>query len=124
MIKNKFGLLLLLLIGLSMAACDYLYDYTYQVTNDSDADITIELKSFQIDSIYIIPVNETRVLFITDHGVEGAKGPYFEDVTMDLDEFIVVKDGTLTSSRNYLDNSSWDYADGLYSTTINNEEFK
>lgn len=121
---NIFRLILLILTIFSLSACEYAYDYTYQVKNETDSELKIELKTFRIDSIYTIAVNETKVLFITDHGIEGSKGPYFDDVSVDLDKFIVTKNDTLVSSKNYLDNSSWNFENGLYSTTINNDEFQ
>ncbi len=124
MIKNKIGLLFSLLTVLLLISCEYSYDYTYQVTNETESEIKIELETFRIDSIYSINANETQILFVTDHGTEGSKGPYFDNVTVDLDKLIVIKNDTLISSKNYLDNSSWNYNDGIYSTTITNDEFK
>lgn len=121
--KNSEMTLLFLSI-ISLNSCDYSYHYSYQVKNDTDSELKIELKTFQIDSTYTIAMNESKVLLITDHGIEGPKGPYFEDVSFDLDKFIVTKDDTLISSKNYLDNSSWNFDNGLYSSTINDDEFK
>jgi hypothetical protein len=61
---------------------------------------------------------------VTDHGVEGSKGPYFDDVSFDLKEFLVIQTDTVTSTIDYLVNSSWDFNEGLYETTITEEEFK
>jgi len=105
-------------------SCDYVYNYTYEVTNSTDGEINIELKTQSIDSVYSVSKDEKKVLFITDHGVEGSKGPYFEDVSFDLKIFTVTKSDTLKSTRNYLSNSSWTYNNGLYRTTITLEEFK
>lgn len=124
MVKNKFGLFILLLTILFLASCDYAYDYTYQVTNQTNSEIKIELKTFQFDSIYSIEANGTQILFVTDHGIEGPKGPYFDDVANDLDRFVVTKSDTLISAKDYLDNSSWIYNDGLYSTEIADNEFE
>ncbi|MDD2306749.1 MAG: hypothetical protein PHP53_18760 [Prolixibacteraceae bacterium] len=121
---NNLKLIFLFLIIMALASCEYAYDYTYQVTNNNESEVKIELKTFRIDSVFTIEANETKILFITDHGVEGSKGPYFDNVTIDLDKFIVTKNDTLVSSKNYLDNSSWNFDNGLYSTTINNDEFQ
>lgn len=122
--KKNIKIIAVLIAIFSLSSCDYLYDYTYQVKNETDSQLSIELKSHMIDSVYMIGANETKILFITDHGVEGSKGPYFKDVSFDLKRFVVTKDDTLVSSKNYLVNSSWNYDNGLYSTTVNNEEFK
>ena len=121
---NNFRLIVLFVISMSLSSCDSLYDYTYQVKNETDSEVKIELKTFHIDSIYTIGVNETKVLFITDHGVEGSKGPYFDNVSVDLKKIIVTKNDTVVSSKNYLDNSSWFFDNGLYYNIINNDEFK
>jgi hypothetical protein len=120
---NKLGFILILSV-LSLTSCDYAYDYTYEVTNDTDSEVKIKVQTFRIDSTYSISANETQILFVTDHGLEGSKGPYFEDVAEELDEFIVTKNDTLISTKDYLDNSSWNYDDGLYHTTIENNEFE
>ena len=123
--KDRRNLFLIVLLAiLTFISCDYVYDYTYEVTNKADSAIQIELNTLRIDSTYVIGVNETKILFITEHGLEGSKGPYFDDVSADLDKFIVTKNDTLISSKNYLDNSSWTFYEGIYSTTINNDEFK
>ena len=123
MIRNLKAILCFATLIL-LSSCDYVYDYTYQVTNSTDSEIKIELVTHSVDSTYLISSNETKILFVTDHGVEGSKGPYFEDVSFDLKEFLVTKADTLSSTRDYLANSSWNYNDGVYKTTITEEEFK
>jgi len=115
--RNKLGFILMLSVGL-LASCDYAYDYTYEVTNDTDSEVKIKVQTFRIDSTYSISANETQILFVTDHGLEGSKGPYFEDVAEEINVFVVTKNDTLVSTKDYLDNSSWDYDDGLYHATI------
>jgi hypothetical protein len=121
---NSYLVLAFFLAIFSLSSCEYVYDYTYQVKNETDSEISIEVKAHMIDSIYTIGVNETKILIITDHGVEGSKGPYFEDVSSDLQSFVVTKDDTIASSKNYLANSAWNFNEGLYSTIINKDEFK
>lgn len=105
-------------------SCDHTYKYTYEVTNESDSEVRIDLESSRFDSSYLVSTNETIILFVTEHGVEASNGPYFKDVAYDLDEFIVTKDRTLISKKDYLDNSSWIYSDGWYRATVTNEEFE
>ncbi len=116
------------LILFFIVSCDCMYDYTYEVTNNSDSnikiDLTIDYKTFKLDSVFNVNQNETKKLFITDHFIEGCNGPYFLDVSFDLDKFIVSKNDTIFSKKNYLENSSWQYANGFYRTTITNEEFQ
>lgn len=117
---NIYILGLLLII----TGCDYVYDYSYTVTNKSDTQIKVYVKTFRIDSTFLILKDSTKVLLIDDHGIEGSKGPYFDDVTVDLDDFKVIKNDTLISTRNYLKNDAWTYKDGDYSTTVKDDEFK
>ncbi len=119
-LKTQFYMAILILFS----SCDYVYDYTYQLTNSTDSEIKIKLATYSIDSIYSISAHETKILFVTDHGVEGSKGPYFDDVSFDLKEFLVIQTDTVTSTIDYLVNSSWDFNEGLYETTITEEEFK
>ena len=125
MIKKKHipivFITLLLLIGAT--GCEYSYGYSYVVTNKSDAQIKVNIKTFKEDSVYEIGVNESKVLYVTEHGIEGSKGPYFRDVVMDLDVFLVKKNDSLKSKKDYLENDSWNFHKGDYSTTINNDDF-
>jgi len=43
---------------------------------------------------------------VTDHGIEGVYGPYFADVTEDLDFFEISKTNLLISTRNFIENKS------------------
>lgn len=119
--RTNIFILGLLLI---MSGCDYAYDYSYTVTNKSDGQIKVYVKTLRIDSTFLILKDSTKVLFIDDHGIEGSKGPYFDDVTVDLDDFKVTKNDTLISTRDYLKNDAWTFKDGDYSTTVTNDEFK
>jgi hypothetical protein len=107
-----------------MSGCEYAYDYSYTVTNKSDGQITVYVKTFRVDSTFSIPMDSTKILFIKDHGIEGSKGPYFRNVTEDLESFTVTKSDTLKSTRDYLDNEAWSFEKEDYSTTVTNDEFK
>ena len=109
---------------LIMSGCEYAYDYSYTVTNKSDGQIKVYVKTFRIDSTFSIPKDSTKLLFIKDHGIEGSKGPYFRNVTDDLESFVVTKGDTLKSMRDYLKNDAWTFKNGDYSTTVTNDEFK
>ncbi len=108
---------------IALSSCHYKYDYAYQVTNNTDSEVKIELKSRYIDSSYIVSAGETKILFVTTHGYEGPKGPYYVRVLFDLYEFKLSKDTFLISTKDYLDSSSWKFNEGLYSTEIYNSEF-
>ena len=114
---------LLLLVIISLSACDFFYMYAYQATNATDVEMKIRVKTFYIDSVYTVAANETKELFTTIRGPEGMGGPFFREVSFDLYVFEVMKDVTVVSSKNYLDNSYWHYDDGLYSTVITDDEF-
>ena len=118
--KSLFILLGLIVI---ITSCEYAYDYSYTVTNKSDAQIKVYVKTFRIDSTFNISKDSTKTLFVDDHGIEGPKGPYFDNVTEDLDNFTVTKNDTLASTKDYLKNESWTFKNGDYSTTVTNEEF-
>jgi hypothetical protein len=119
--RTNFFILGLLLI---MSGCEYAYDYSYTVTNKSDGQIKVYVKTFRIDSTFSIAKDSTKKLFIDDHGIEGSKGPYFDNVTVDLDNFKVTKNDTIMSTRDYLKNDAWTFKNGDYSTTVTNDEFK
>lgn len=112
------------LIPVLLTCCDYGYDYTYKVTNDSDFDVKIELETFRFDSTYFILAHERKTLFTKSHGAEGSKGPYYDDVANDLYKFVLTKNDTIFSTRDYLENAAWEYNDGLYHATIESEEFE
>jgi hypothetical protein len=118
--KTLFILLGLIVI---MTSCEYAYDYSYTVYNKTDTQIKVYVKTLRIDSTFTILKDSTKTLFVDDHGIEGSKGPYFANVTIDLENFIVTKNDTLTSKKNYLKNESWTFNKGDYSTTVTNDEF-
>ncbi len=105
------------------ASCTYPYDYTYQVTNQSDADITVVYEVSYGDYTKTIKRDSTAVILETNHGGEDAGGPYFDDVNKDLHAMKVYQYDTLLSHRDYLRNESWTYNNGLYSTTVTDSEF-
>jgi hypothetical protein len=107
-----------------MSGCDYAYDYSYTVTNKSDSQINVYVKTISIDSTFSIAKDSTKKLFIGHHGAEGSKGPYFDNVTVDLDSFKVTKNDTIMSTRDYLKNDAWTFTNGDYSTTVTNDEFR
>ena len=111
-------------IALALVSCDHTYQYTYEVTNNASSKVVIALRPIRSDSAYTLSSGETEILFVTDHGVEGARGPYFEDVRFDLDQFSVMRCDSVPSTKNYLDNSSWTYNNGLYRAIIEDSEFE
>ena len=121
--KTIYKLIILTGLLTSFTSCEYYYNYSYTLTNQTDGEIEATVKSTIVDSIYYLKANEKIVLFVTEHGYEGSKGPYFSDVIMDLDVFIVKKEDTLNSSKVYLNNDSWIFYKGNYSATVTNEEF-
>lgn len=118
--KNTIWTLILVFI---LTSCEYSYDYSYVVTNKTDAEIKVHVKTFRIDSVFVILMDSSKLLFIDDHGIEGSKGPYFDDVINDLDKFEVTKNDTLKSKRDYLKNDMWTFEKGRYSTIVTNNEF-
>lgn len=108
----------------AMSGCEYSYDYSYTVTNKTDAQIKVYIKTFRIDTTFLILKDSTKTLFVDDHGIEGSKGPYYDNVTVDLNKFTVTKNDTIISTRNYLKNESWAFGNGDYSTIVTDVEFE
>jgi hypothetical protein len=104
-------------------SCEYFYRYSYEITNETDTNVIIELETYKGFSEYIIGINETKIIFKTDHGIEKYGGPHFGNVCKDLRKCIVMKNNML-SNKNYLDNNSWDYIEGRYKAIIRNDEFR
>jgi hypothetical protein len=105
-----------------LVSCEYAYPYRYSVTNTSDTIISVHIKTYRIDSVCEIKRDEERIIYTTDHGIEGSKGPYFQDVSEDL-YILTVRKGVLNSKRDFLSNSSWLFEDGTYSATFTNADF-
>ena len=112
---------ILLSVGL-LTSCEYAYTYSYSVTNSSDTTIDIKVKAYITDSVFKVAKDETKILFMKDHGIEGPKGPYARDVNKDLNIFTVTK-RQIQSNRDYLKNNNWSFEKGVYSTIITNAEF-
>ncbi|WP_299124809.1 hypothetical protein [uncultured Tenacibaculum sp.] len=107
-----------------LTSCEYSYRYSYRITNKSNSIVGVHLKTFNIDSTYIIPNDSTILLFNTTHGIESFGGPYFDDVKNDIDE-LIVKMGKGASNRDFLKNENWsfDKGKGTYSTIIKKSDF-
>jgi hypothetical protein len=113
---------------LCLTSCEYAYDYSYKLTNMADTKLDVHVKTFQIDTVFSISKDSTKVLFVKEHGIEGPHGPYFKDVKFDLKEFTVIRNGTQKSTTDYLRNDAWTfskepYHQGLYSTIITTDDF-
>lgn len=111
-----------------MTSCEYSYEYSYKVTNKSDSEIYVNIKTFRIDTTFFILKDSSKVLVTSNHGNEGSHGPYFENVKIDLDKFIVTKNDNVKSNRDYLMNDAWTFTKepsfkGLYSAIVTNDEF-
>jgi hypothetical protein len=111
-----------------MTSCEYSYNYSYKVTNTSGTSINVRVKTFRVDSTFIIVNDSTKVLFTTTHGIEGPHGPYYKDVKFDLDSLIVKNQNDKISTKDYLLNETWTftedtYHEGLYSAFVTSDEF-
>jgi hypothetical protein len=115
-------LLVFLSTVLLLTSCEYSYNYSYTVSNRTDTTIAIHIKTYRIDTLYKVLKDSNEIVYMDSHGIEGSKGPYFQNVSMDLDSFTVTKNG-ITSIRNYLENNNWGFENGDYKTTITNGEF-
>lgn len=115
-------LVLPLFLFLFFTSCENSYNYSYTITNSTDTIISIHIKTYKIDSTYTLAKDIKKTIYITDHGVEGSKGPYFKDVNQDLTIFLVTR-GQLNAKKNYLNNDSWTFKNGDYSTTVINSDF-
>lgn len=115
-------LLFPIVILISFTSCEYSYPYRYVLTNNTDSLIYVHVKTYKIDSLYQMKSGEKKIIYETDHGIEGSRGPYFQDVNKDIMLFSVTK-GSLISHRDYLNNNSWYFEKGEYSSTVLNSEF-
>ena len=111
-----------------MVSCDYGYLYRYEIINNTECRITVDIKTDEGNVNYVIEKHETKMIYETTHGVQGSKGPYFRDVYRDLKKCVVSRNDTI-SNKNYLDNSSWNFIIdkihmGHYTTTVIDDEFK
>jgi hypothetical protein len=119
-VKKIFFIFLVLLFN----SCEYAYVYTYEITNETDSNIIVEIETIDNDhSRQIIEQKETKIILTTEHGIEKSTGPYFRDVSKDFKKCIISKNDTL-SAKNYMDNSSWNYVKGQYKAIIRNDEFQ
>ncbi|HKR07416.1 MAG TPA: hypothetical protein VJY62_22470 [Bacteroidia bacterium] len=109
----------LIISGLS--SCDHLYTYTYTLSNHADTTITVHLKANNLDTIYAVPNNETKLLYVVTH-LGDAHGPDFINVSEDLKTFLVTKKN-VASHRDYLKNETWNFEKGDYKTDVTNDEF-
>lgn len=115
-------LLVFITILISCASCEYTYSYRYVLTNTTDSVISVHIKTYKTDSLYQVQSGEKKIIYETEHGIEGSKGPYFQDVNEDFNQLSVSK-GSLISNRNYLSNSSWLFEKGEYATSVLTTEF-
>jgi hypothetical protein len=114
--------LCLLLFTCTFMSCEYVYNYKYIVTNATDKPIEVSVKTYLKDSTFVILKDSVKIVISKGHGIEGSRGPYFQDVKEDLYLFTVTKD-KLLSKKDFLKNSSWRFEKGDYSTQISNEDF-
>lgn len=112
---------------LFLSSCDYGYEYSYSVKNNTDTLVIVHYKYFSDDSSITIGKNETKLLFIDMHGGEGRWGSYYDSINREFSMFSVTKNG-IGSKRDYLKDENWTFnssADKVvqYTTIINNGEF-
>lgn len=118
-----------------LVSCDSQYKYIYQMTNQSDtplkASFDLGVHEFpersadgSRDTVVYVGVNETKRLRLTFHGVEARHGPYFADVAKDFYKFSVKNSDSIESNRDYLLNDAWEFVNGLYKTSVTNQEFQ
>ncbi len=114
---------ILVLFMCSLVSCSWEYSHSYQVTNSSDSTIHVRVVSrYKTDSTFQIAVNETKTVLVTVHNGDKS-GPVFVDVGVDLDQMQISQD-TFRSQRNYLNNASWTFKEGVYSTSVTQPEFQ
>lgn len=109
-----------------MTSCEHSYDYSYVVTNKAENTIKVHVITFRIDSVFVIQKDSSQLLFTKDHGIEGPKGPYSDDVSNDLEKFEITIKDSIQSKRDYLKNDAWTFnsENGKYSTIVTESEFE
>ena len=93
----------LVVIGvLVFASCECVYDYSYEIKNETDGKLTIALTNNTAQYNESIGIGTSDTLFVTDHGIEQCrKGPFYQEVSIDIETISVWKDDTLLSTRDY-----------------------
>jgi hypothetical protein len=104
-------------------ACKGPYDYSYRVTNQTDAEIKVIYHIYLGEKTLNIKPDSTGTLLMTTHGGESSGGPFFRDVKKDLYQIEIYKNSTLKSKRDYTLNENWVFDKGVYATVVTNNEF-
>ncbi len=123
--KMKLKLLTIFIL-FCFTSCDYYYGREYVVYNFSDFNIEVDLFVNEVpivDTIYTIETNEFLTIHRTPLG-NGRSAGDFTDVDNDLTEITIRVNDSLISSKNYLENSSWDFFDSTFTAEITNAEFE
>jgi hypothetical protein len=122
-------LLLFPLIVFLLSSCDCVYNYTYEVENQSSSTIKVKWEASDfvgmgpLDSLEIEPGN-TSALFSTGHGIEPCRtGPFFRDVNQMFIAITITKDDTIVSKLDFLENAQWNFDDGLYTAAVADSAF-
>lgn len=106
-------------------SCEYSYDYVYVVDNNCDTSAVVEFKAHDIDTVYIIPANTSKVLFETTHGIESRGGP-FAGGAEGIMRMAVSLRGNY-GKRNYSDDKSWIFSKddnkGINTTVLTNDNY-
>ena len=120
--KEMKKLIIIICTMFIVTSCDYCYIYRYVITNDTESCIVVDLETYNESVKYVIEKHETKIIFETTHGVQGSGGPFFKDVSFDLEKCVVSSNDTI-SNKNYLHNSSWIFVNGKYETIVTDDEF-
>lgn len=119
--KLRFIAGLALLLGIT--GCDPVFEYSYEVTNHSHDEIRVTWRHEGRDSAVTVAPNQSLLMYQTDHGIETGDGPHFESLRKTFDTLYITRlDGSPTK-RNYLEDSLWEFNNGLYRAEVSNEDF-
>lgn len=92
-----------------ISSCEQGYSYNYILSNSTDTTISVNFKTFSLDTTLEVQPKETKQIYSTFHGMEGAGGPFRRDVKFDFDS-IVVKKGKKKSIKDFRQNMAWKFA--------------
>lgn len=121
---NKISTLILILFSLIISACSYSYTYSFELINKASYTVKVDFETNDIDTTYTIDANQSKVILISPGGREGRGGPFYSDVNTFITSLTIGMNDSLYSTKNYLDNNSWDYNEGYYSAVITDSEFQ
>ncbi len=105
---------------------DVVYEYTYEIENNSSSDITVRVYTINAKDTFDIQSGETQLVAINDFIRSACNRHRYTSDQIEgfLDSLIVSNDNSVPSNKDYLDKNSWSFDEGDYFTFVTDEEFE